>query len=121
MCQFLENDWKKLPPVIKMGLLQGSVGKQHCLGLASTLLSKIHTPASQQEELTLARQLLIAAWEHSPLNGELANNILKLCQGHISQEFQTVLQCVARTWQAPPNLNSLNSLLQKGNFKQSLG
>ena len=121
MCQFLENYWKKLPPVIKMGLLQGSVGKQHCLGLASTLLSKIHTPASQQEELTLARQLLIAAWEHSPLNGELANNILKLCQGHISQEFQTVLQCVARTWQAPPNLNSLNSLLQKGNFKQSLG
>ena len=120
MRQSLENYWKNLSPALKMGLLQGSVGKQHCLGLASLILNKIHTPASQQAELILARQLLLAAWEHSPLNGELANNILKLCQGLVSQEFQTLLQGVARAWQTPANLNSLNSLLQKGDFEQSL-
>ena len=120
MPQFLENYWNNLPPVLKLGLLQGSVGKQHCLGLASAVLNKIDDPASQQEELTLARQLLLAAWEYAPLNGELANNILKLCQGLISQEFQTLLQGITRAWQPPTNLNSLNSLFQKGNFEQIL-
>ena len=120
MQQNLEHYWKNLPPVIKMGLLQGSLGKQHCLGLASAAMSAVKNPASQQQELILAQQLLLAAWEHSPLNGELANNLLKLCQAHLPQDFKTLLQCIGLAWQAPAKLSSLASLLQKDDFEQSL-
>lgn len=115
----LPEFWQQASPCLKISLLEGSVGRQHCLSMASSTFALVKNPADQKSELNTARQILISAWEQDPLNGEIATNVLQICQGMLPPTFQKILHTVAENWH-PTNKTNVQAILQKGDYEQSL-
>lgn len=120
MNNYLSEHWQQNSKAIKTALLAGSTGRQHCVALASAAISSIKDPAEQPEQLLLAQQTVLAAWEQNPLNGELANNALQLGKNQMPAPQKTLLQEIANRWQRPHHLAHLSSMLQYEPFEQSL-
>lgn len=116
----LANNWQQNTTAIKTALLTGSVGRQHSVALASAAISSVKDPATQPEQLLLAQQSVLAAWEQNPLNGDLANNALQLGKAQMPAAQNALLQEIANRWQRPPHLVHLSSMLQYEPFEQGL-
>ena len=112
--------WKSLSPGVRFGLLQGSVGKQHCLDLARLALEECNNPGqpSSQQLINFSRQMLLHAWEQTPLNGDLAASVLQLAQGQIQASLQKLLEAVAQNWKQPAPNDPLPGLVKRGDYER---
>jgi len=89
-------DFSTLPEPLRYGLLLGGSGRPHLARLASLALS---APAT----VGLGLDLLLAAWEASPLDGGLAASLLGLDAraGFLSQGVRRAVAACAAGWRQP--------------------
>ena len=119
----LAQYWKTLSPAIRVGLLQGSTGKEHCLNLARLALERhtsLSVAANPAEALNFPRSLLLSAWEQNPLNGDMANGVLRLAGNTLQPSLKGLLEQVAQNWRRPGQNDQLNVLLQRGDYERAL-
>jgi GT2 family glycosyltransferase len=102
--------WDRLPEPLQDNLLLGSVGKLHLVTMAEQSLNQAGAGASPADAsffASLGLDLLLAAWEEDPLDGQLARQLLQLqdklrvLPGHLVATFQVI----ARMWR-PPQQNA---------------
>lgn len=109
--------WNSLTQGIQEKLLLGSVGKLHLLRLAENALRQISPKSPQQASFFagLGLDLLVAAWEHDPLDGHLASQLLALQSKWpgVPDHLHGVLQFVARSWRQPAQNTYYSRLLQR--------
>ena len=119
----LAQYWETLSPAIRMGLLQGSAGKEHCLRLARLALELRTAPSAHEnpaKAINFPRSLLLSAWEQTPLNGDLANSVLRLAGNALQPSLKGLLEKVAQNWRKPGQNDELNALLQRGDYERAL-
>ncbi|MBG3878379.1 glycosyltransferase family 2 protein, partial [Desulfovibrio oxamicus] len=82
--------WQRLPLWLRIRLVHGSVGSVHRLRCAADAITRSQSPATspgcttppheREDLLRTGRELLLAAWEDDPCNGQLAGQVLLLHQ-----------------------------------------
>ena len=100
-------DWSGLEEGLRYGLLVGGEGKPHLTGLARMALARA-------ESVPLGLDLLLAAWEASPLDGGLARTLLDLDRqsraGFLSKGQRRLIRAVADNWAIPADAAHLEIL-----------
>jgi len=99
-------DWctraQGLPESLCYGLLLGGVGKPHLAGLAQAALSGAAT-------LRLGLDLLLAAWEASPLDGALAGALVSMDDRarFLPPRVRAMAEAAAMNWREPPQAGAV--------------
>lgn len=85
--------------------------------LASGLLGGLSS-GGPEANARLAGELLLAAWEADPLNGELAAQLLRLDGAlyTLTPVCRTVLSFAAAAWRLPPDAGKLEALAREGDY-----
>lgn len=107
-----------LPPSLRTRLLAGSVGSLHLLPLA---LEALRPPApgipSDPRLIQCGLDLLLAAWEDDPLNGDLAGQVAPLVEKtNPGDPLLPVLIALAALWKEPADLKYFQRLAQNLEF-----
>jgi len=99
-------DWASmgqgLPESLRYGLLLGGVGKPHLTGLAQAALS-------DAAMLHLGLDLLLAAWEASPLDGALAGALVSMDDRarFLPPRVRAMAEAAATNWSEPPQAGAV--------------
>jgi len=108
--------WPLLPETVRRGLLVGSEGKLHLMHLAQELLgcAQNQPPALQKMLLNLGVDLLQAAWQKDPLDGQLAGQLLALDSKwpRVDARIRAVAQSIASRWSRPEDLRYYRRLAE---------
>lgn len=120
----LQQYWRELPEWFRATLLPGTVGAFRQMGLASRAVAcfdpdKNAAPSGEKSRavmLTVARGLLLAAWEEDPLNGDLARQVLSFDQQAPWLPLQTkaMLLELVTSFSRPENLRYYQRVAQQG-------
>ena len=113
--------WASLPAQLAASLAKGSVGSGHLTTLASGLLGGLGPFGGSESDARLAGELLLAAWEEDPLNGELAAQLLRL-DGRVyalTPACRGALSFAAASWRLPPDAGRLEALTRDGDYDAS--
>ncbi len=110
--------WNSLPADTEKRLLWGSIGKHHLLNLSEIAQQTATTrknPSDVDHLTALAADLLLAAWEHDPLDGLTSSNLLKYRRflPSASPVMLDIFQKVARNWSKPEQNSFYYRLLQR--------
>lgn len=105
----LQNCWRSLPPRTRELLCIGSLGQQHLQTAARTAKAEGHA--------ALTAELLLAAWEHNPLNGPCAAAAMQA--GACPEALSPLLRSIASQWQAPPAGGEYQQLVKAGRLGQA--
>ena len=102
--------WNRLPAPVQDNLLLGSVGKLHLVTMAEQALGQAASGASPTQAsfcVSLGLDMLLAAWEEDPLDGQLAGQLLMLQQKlpGLPEHLIEIFRYVAQKWQ-PPQQNA---------------
>ncbi|WP_052813000.1 glycosyltransferase family 2 protein [Desulfonatronum thioautotrophicum] len=102
--------WHMLPEPLQDNLLLGSVGKLHLVTMAEQALGQAVSGASPTQAsfcVSLGLDMLLAAWEEDPLDGQLAGQLLMLQQKlpGLPEYLIEIFRYVAQKWQ-PPEQNA---------------
>ena len=111
--------WRTFPGWMRARLLHGSVGAPHRLALASDALAAATTPSDVDTTLFhTGRDLLLAAWEEDPCNGQLAAQLLALHKHApwLSQGLVRILGALRDAWHRPSDLAPLEHLARNGDW-----
>lgn len=93
--------WPKLPVSVRRGLLHGSVGPLHLMGLATEVLE---AGAKQPELLPLGVEWLTAAWcGGAMLDGSMAAQVAAVAERYpgISSEVRRLARIASASWRLP--------------------
>lgn len=104
--------WPKLPVCARRGLLQGSVGPLHLMGLATEVLE---AGAAQPELLPLGVDLLVAAWcSGSMLDGAVAAQVAAVAERSpgVPEPVRRLARIAAASWR-PPETTPLARLVAR--------
>ncbi|MDD4951017.1 MAG: glycosyltransferase [Desulfovibrionaceae bacterium] len=96
-------DWRELPGDILAKLCLGGCGRLHLAGMARDALALVQKKAPKGAALLdLARDMLCAAWEHEPLDGGLAAQVLSVSAGQTPcPGLSLALEAVSKAWGPP--------------------
>ena len=103
----MEFSWKALPRNLALPLLKGSVGKSRLCALAQRALEMSNTRGSPG--LRLGADMLCAAWEHEPLDHDLALNLLRAhaVQPCLSKPLEKIAAIFAKASRFPESVDEL--------------
>lgn len=110
-----------LPAHIQDALLIGSVGKAHLINLADDVLTEAGVTVEHREKLTtLGVELLSAAYESDPLDGDIAGRLLSVAPElpGLDSRVTATARCVASRWRPPENPAYLLRLMKKREFEK---
>ncbi|SDB48048.1 hypothetical protein SAMN05660653_02363 [Desulfonatronum thiosulfatophilum] len=97
--------WNRLPVPVQDNLLLGSVGKLHLITMAEQALNQALSGTSAQASFcaSLGVDMLLAAWEEDPLDGQLAGQLMMLQEKipGLPEHLLAVFDYVARMWRQP--------------------
>lgn len=108
--------WQRLPLWLRIRLVHGSVGSVHRLRCAADAITRSQSPAAftasatgpagRDDLLRTGRELLLAAWEDDPCNGQLAGQVLLLHQRlpWLHPALTDLLAAVHGAWRRPADL-----------------
>ena len=98
-------DFRALPPRLRSGLLLGGAGRPHLAGLARLALAGPRTTS-------LGLDILLAAWENSPLDGSLAAALTAFDAraGFLPASVRAAVQAVHAAWKPPQDASRLAHL-----------
>ncbi len=120
----LQQYWRALPAPFRARLLHGSVGSFQCMRLASGALADAvpqgEGAAPNRQLLDAGRDLLLAAWECDPLNGDLARQVAGLDQQApwLERATRAMLLQLAAHFSRPDNLRYFQRLVQQGDVNR---
>ncbi len=106
------NSWfKTLPQPMRDRLAVGSVGKLHILDTAASGLTNAPPPALA----TTCADMVLAGFGETPLNGELANQILNtpIIAPLLDSKSRELLRRVKRAWKRPENMAYFKRVVQR--------
>ncbi|WP_230404759.1 glycosyltransferase [Nitratidesulfovibrio sp. HK-II] len=105
--------WQRLPLWLRIRLAHGSVGSVHRLRCAADAIARSQSPSASPDArvekdtlLRTGRELLLAAWEDDPCNGQLAGQALLLHQRMpwLHPALAVLLDAVQGAWRRPADL-----------------
>lgn len=116
----LQQYWRGLPAWFRTALLPGTVGSFRCMRLAARALGGEHGDG-QGVDATLfmaGRDLLLAAWEDDPLNGDFAHQLLSLDSQMpwLSMSAKATLLRLAACFNRPENQRYYQRLAQQADY-----
>ena len=126
----LQQYWQGLPSVFRSRLLHGSAGSFQRMRLASLALAEAVPSTASPEAgaagrqginpvmLATGRELLLAALEDDPLNGDLARQVLGVDRQApwLDSATRTALLELAAAFARPDNLRYFQRLAQQGEY-----
>ncbi|MGE4299077.1 MAG: glycosyltransferase [Desulfovibrionaceae bacterium] len=100
---------------LAQGLLVGSVGAAHLMGLADTALQ---LASGDRTMLALGRELLLAAWECDPLEGGLAAQVVGLDKAFpwLDPATRGTVRALVQAWRRPDDLRYYERLAGQMDF-----
>ncbi len=115
--------WQRLPLWLRIRLAHGSVGSVHRLRCAADAITRSQSPSAAPDApfgradhagrdtlLRTGRELLLAAWEDDPCNGQLAGQVLLLHQRMSGRSpwlhpaLAALLAAIHEAWRRPADL-----------------
>ncbi len=115
--------WDVLSEDIQDNLLLGSVGKLHLVTMAEQSLNQAALatfPAQAAFFITLGQDMLLAAWEEDPLDGQLAGQLLVLQEKMpgLPEQLLDIFRHVAKMWRPPQQNTYYARLVQRRDMKK---
>ncbi|WP_320170135.1 glycosyltransferase [Maridesulfovibrio sp.] len=113
--------WTLLDTASRYRLLVSGHGKPHLMETANRIINSAEGSSDKGALIDVGVDMFLAAWESSPLDGQLASNLLAIDRqlGFLPEKLTVVLSQVAASCSVPENLGYLQRLAAR-NDKEKL-
>lgn len=114
--------WGFLDTASRYRLLVSGHGKPHLMETADRIINSAESSRKKSTLIDLGVDMLLAAWESSPLDGQLASNLLAINRqlSFLPQPLLEAMSLIATRSTIPENLGHLQRLLAKDDKEKLL-
>lgn len=114
--------WGFLDTASRYRLLVSGHGKPHLMETANRIINSAESSREKSTLIDLGVDMFLAAWESSPLDGQLASNLLAINKqlSFLPQPLLETMSLIATNSAIPENLSYLQRLLAKDDKEKIL-
>lgn len=109
--------WNLLDSASRYRLLVSGHGKQHLLDTAGRIISSAGQGGDKGQLLDIGIDIMLTAWEDSPLDGQLAANLLNINSRmpFLPAVFKTAMEIITANYRVPQNIEYFQKLAEEKN------